>query len=364
MRDEGVFLHFEKNNIKKKSVYLHFQSLSLMPLDRNKILRYQVLDRCFRDISRLFNVSQLQESCNVEMRRYDYKCVSIRTIQNDIKTLRNEPFNVEFDEGLLEKHYYRYADTSQHLKILKLIDPNHDALHQTIELLQDRYCNPDNPNPQWQWLLLALQSLVGNKPLEIDNPYVSFENNEAFAGNIHFSLILGCIINHQPIVIRYQPFKKTHPDEVKIYPYYLKQYHSRWFLVARVDDVNEIITFALDRIHDISIWKHDFIPSDVDFNDYYKDVTGVTVLSDEHVSTVVLRVTAQRYPYIQTKPFSEKQKVVSRDGDHFVITFPMRINNEFRAKILSYGSDVEVLKPKRLRDEIMKIVKDTLQKYN
>ncbi len=44
-----------------------------MPLDKNKILRYQVLDRCFRDTSRLYKVTDLLDCCNQEMRRYDYR---------------------------------------------------------------------------------------------------------------------------------------------------------------------------------------------------------------------------------------------------------------------------------------------------
>ncbi len=84
-----------------------------MPLDRNKILRYQVLDRCFRNTSRLYKVIDLLDCCNQEMRRYDYRHVSLRTIQNDIQLLAKDPYNVVFDEKLYKRHYYRYSDTLQ-----------------------------------------------------------------------------------------------------------------------------------------------------------------------------------------------------------------------------------------------------------
>lgn len=334
-----------------------------MPLDRNKLLRYQLWDRCFRDTSRLYSVSDLLECCNNEMRRYDYREIARRTVQDDIKKLQGEPYNVEFDVELYSKHYYRYADTNQSLRVLKLINPNLDILSHTIDSLSKKYNDPDEHNPQWQWMLLTLQSLVDNRPVEIDNPYVSFENNEAFYGNKIFSELLCYIINCQPIIIRYRPYNKAKPDNVKIHPYLLKQYNSRWFLIARVDDVDEIITFALDRILAIRLWKHSFKPSTVDFNSYYNEVTGVTVLKDEPVSNIVLKVTAQRYPYVQTKPFSAKQKVLSHDNEHYVISFPMRINNELTAEILSFGSDIEVLKPLKLRDKVSAILKDASSRY-
>lgn len=335
-----------------------------MPLDKNKILRYQVLDRCFRDISRLYKATDLLECCNQEMRRYDYRLVSRRTIQNDIQLLAKEPYNVVFDEKLYNSHYYRYSDTNEHLKVLTLISPSRDAIMQTIELLREKCNDEESQNPQWQWMLLTLQSLVDDKPMDLSNPFVSFENNEAFAGNANFPILLSFIITHQPIDIRYKPFKAEKPENVKIHPYFLKQYNSRWFLIARVDDVDEIITFALDRIFDIQVWNHKFVPSDVDFNRYYDDITGVTVLSDEPLSNVVLKVTSNRYPYIQTKPFSVKQKIVKHDEDGYVISFPMRINNEFKASILSFGSDIEVLKPERLRQEISAILRKACGKYN
>lgn len=349
--------------LQPQNKWMLFINQQAMPMDRNKMLRYQVLDRCFRDTSRLYNVSALLECCNNEMRRYDFKEISRRTIQKDIDDLRGEPHNVEFDEVLEKQYYYRYADTTQSLKVLKLINPNYDILSHTIDSLRKKYNNPDEQNPQWQWMLLTLQSLVDNRTVEIDNPYVSFENNQAFSGNTFFSELLCYIINCQPIIICYRPYNKAKPSDVKIYPYLLKQYNSRWFLIARVDDVDEIITFALDRIIYIRLWKHTFKPSNVDFNSYYEDVTGVTVLSDEPISKIVLKVNAQRYPYIQTKPFSEKQKIESHDDESYVISFPMRINKEFTANILSYGSDIEVLKPLRLRKEIADILKKASLKY-
>lgn len=334
-----------------------------MPLDRNKILRYQVLDRCFRDTSRLYKVSDLLECCNQELRRYDFHLVSRRTLQNDIQLLAKEPYNVVFDEKLYNSHYYRYSDTSEHLKLLTLISPSRDTIMQTIDLLREKCNDEEGQNPQWQWMLLTLQSLVDNRTIELSSPFVSFDNNEAYAGNVNFPILMGFIVTHQPIEIRYKPFKAERAANVKIHPYFLKQYNSRWFLIARVDDVNEIITFALDRIFDIQVWNHKFVPSDLDFNRYYEDITGVTVLSDEPLSNIVIKVSSQRYPYVQTKPFSPKQKIVAHDDEGYVISFPMRINNEFKASILSFGSDIEVLKPDRLRQEIAEILNNACGRY-
>ena len=329
-----------------------------MPLDRNKILRYQVLDRCFRDTSRLYKATDILACCNQELQRYDFKPIRIRTIQNDIQTLQMEPYNIEFDSVLIKSHHYRYSDTAQSLKVLELIDPNRDALLLTIDSLREKYNDPDDQNPQWQWMLLALQAIADNRPLDSNKQYVSFENNEVYAGNVHFATLLECIINQHPATIRYQPYKHPAASEKNIYPYYLKQSNSRWFLFAKIDGNDTISNFALDRIKTVKPWKHPFEPTDIDFATYFNDVIGVTVNSSMAVETVTLRVNAERYPYIETKPFSEKQHIVKRDSKTYIISFPIKINNEFIAKLLSFGNDIEVLHPNHLREEITQKIKE------
>ena len=77
-----------------------------------------------------------------------------------------EPHNVEFDPVLKARDIYRYADTSFNLEVLKLTSPDRDALNRTIALLRDRYSDPDEQNPQWQWMLTTLQSIASDRPLE------------------------------------------------------------------------------------------------------------------------------------------------------------------------------------------------------
>ena len=334
-----------------------------MSVDKNKILRYLVLDRCFKDTSRLYRAKDILKCVNQELQRYDYKLISLRTIQNDTQDLRKEPYNVEFDAVLLEDNIYRYADTTQSLKVLKLIDPNHDALMQTIESLREKYNDPENQNPQWQWMLLTLQAIADNRPVQLNEQYVSFENNEVYAGNVNFAPLLECIINRHPATIRYQPFHYTKSTEHNIHPYFLKQYNSRWFLFAKIDSRDDITNFALDRIHDIKPWNHPYVSTDVDFSTYFDDVIGVSINDAMPVEKITIKISAKRYQYIETKPFSEKHDILMRDKDFYTIAFPIRINNEFIAKILSLGSDVEVIQPQKLRTQIALIVDVMKEKY-
>ena len=53
----------------------------------------------------------------------------------------------------------------------------------------------------------------------------------------------------------------------------------------------------------------------------------------------------------------------SIDKDNCIISIDVIPNNELISLILSFGSDVEVLEPISLREEIAKIVKENYKKY-
>ena len=55
-----------------------------MPVDKQVMLRYQVLNKCFRNRYREYTIDDLVDECNKALRRMDKSDVSKRTIQNDI----------------------------------------------------------------------------------------------------------------------------------------------------------------------------------------------------------------------------------------------------------------------------------------
>ncbi len=332
-----------------------------MPIDKNKILRYQVLNRCFQDTSQLYRIGDLLKCCNNKLKQNNSSTVSRRTVQLDVLTLR-ETFGVEFDPELLKQHYYRYADVTTSLSLLELAAPDESALYKTINYLRKNYSDVENQNPQWLWMLTTLQAIADGRSLR--DEYVSFENNSAFQGNVHFSKLFESILNHRPITLEYRPFTQSHNTTYHAHPYFLKQYNSRWFLFAGVDEHEGIMNFALDRIRSIRQCRRPFRKPTVDFDHYFDDVTGVSVNDQMPIEKIKLKVSSERYPYIDTKPFNKKHYELSHDSHFYVISFPMRVNNELVSKLLSYGSDVEVLQPESLRQRIAETVEKMSQNYS
>lgn len=335
-----------------------------MPLNKDQLLRYQILDRCFSDGSKLYKMSDLVEAVNSEMMDTYCKEVSKRSVQNDVQLLQYEPYNVEFDADLLKQHYYRYADTSFCLPLGKsLSESEMSAVRKTVELLRPIVDDIETSSPLQQWMFLCLQRLAAGGTIDLETPGITFENNDSLAGMGNFRLLAECVINHQPIKIGYRQFGITETKTISVHPYLLKQYNGRWFLLGANEGFNNIGTYPLDRIRTVRLWKAKFRQPEIDMADYFNNTMGVTV-KNEPAEHIVLKISAKRYPYVETKPFSDRQKIVTHDEESYTISFPMRINNELVAELLSFGDDLEVIEPKQLRDIIAEKISRLSQKYS
>ena len=67
-----------------------------MPVDKQVLLRYQVLNRCFRDPYGEYTIDDLVEMCNKALRKADKQEVSKRTVQNSIEKIRDHYLVVPF----------------------------------------------------------------------------------------------------------------------------------------------------------------------------------------------------------------------------------------------------------------------------
>ncbi len=332
-----------------------------MPQNKDQLLRYKILDECFRNTSRLYNMRALLDAVNQTMDEVYCKQVSLRTIQTDVQKLQFSPYYVEFDESLLKSGFYRYADTDFKLELVQsLTERERTAVRETVELLKPIVDDIDDSTPLQQYMHLCLQQLAGGDSLSFEFPSVAFENNGALAGIGNFGELAKAIMNRQPLRISYRSFRSNHAEELKIHPYLLKQYNGRWFLIAATNGYNGISTYALDRIMDVKLWKVKYSPPGIDINDYFRHTIGVTV-TDSPIERIVLKISNQRYPYVETKPFSDEQRIVSHDDNYHTISFPMRINRELVSELLSYGSDIEIIEPQSLKTLITEKI-DAMQK--
>jgi predicted DNA-binding transcriptional regulator YafY len=329
-----------------------------MPDNRKAIIRYKILDKCFNDNYHKYFIEDLMDKVNDQLVDAGLKPVSKKQIYDDIKFMKS----IDGWEAPIESYqagkrkYLRYScDFSiMETPITEMEVEQLETLITSLSRLQGI--------PMYDWvgeLLTSLRLRFGLRG--IDTNYISFEQNRYMKGLRHLSNLINCIIKHQPIIIEYHPFGK---DIIKwtIHPYYLKQYNNRWYLLGYNSEFDDLSIVALDRIEAINYADITFKRNlNYDFDAYFRDILGVSIEKGKEVERICLKFSANRLPYVISKPLHYSQVV--EDEKEGIVTLDLIPNKELISELIWFRDDVEVLSPNSLREEIREIISKMYKKY-
>lgn len=336
-----------------------------MPTNKNAAIRYQILDKCFRDRRHRYYMEDLIDKCEEAIYYYNgVGGVSRRQIFEDIKFMESETgWSVPLERKQDGRRvYYRYRDPDFTINAQPLTEDEARQLRSVIITLRRFRGLPSNAwvdevisNLEWRFGLRGKQENM-----------IGFEQNPYLRGLNLLPDIIDAATSHQAVRITYRNYKNCDEEyTVVVHPWYIKQYNNRWFLMAYDAEADRISNYALDRIQNFNVEENvAYIPNkEVDFEHYFDDVFGVTIPpSDVEKIRVLLQFSKKQYPYIVSKPLHQSQEIV--DAENRILAVEVRPTYELTQLILSFGFDVKVLGPEPFKQEILANLRRNLQNYN
>jgi predicted DNA-binding transcriptional regulator YafY len=321
-----------------------------MPINKNALLRYKTLDRCFRNSGRTYFIENLLSEVNEALIQDDInsKGVQIRQLRSDIRFMRSEAgFGAPIESKIFQgrKEIYFYSDTTFSIHNSKNTETEAQMLKNSFALF-DWF----EDSPGFEWMKETKIFLQSELSTNTNKKVVAFDNNIDYKGSNWFTVLFNGIIQKKVLSITYLTFNQE-KFNVIFHPYYLKQYNSRWFVFGLNEENNRPTTnFALDRIEEIIETNITYINSETNWIEFFSDMIGVSRES-ETIEKVELLFSSSRGKYVETKPLHETQRSKwSEDG--LYVKIDVIKNRELVQTILSFGSDVKVLSPKYLVEEI------------
>ena len=116
-----------------------------MPVNKNALLRYKIIDRCLRNRYRRWTIEDLVDAVSDAL--YDMegisKGVSLRTIQNDIQIMRSDKLGYNAPIEVYDLKYYRYADPDYSITDMPLTAEDFNLLTKAVELLGEIEGKPE-----------------------------------------------------------------------------------------------------------------------------------------------------------------------------------------------------------------------------
>ena len=176
-------------------------------------------------------------------------------------------------------------------------------------------------------------------------------------------LLLEALKEQRTLNFTYQPYWSESPYSYSgVQPYALKMFERRWYLIARRD--SEYRIFALDRMSSVEMqettYKRD---PKFDMEKMFEGTYGIIVKEEIPVESIRLKVDAYQANYLRSLPLHNSQHELKHTEEYSIFSLRVRPTYDFKQKILSLGSTVEVLQPESFRKEITEELKNTLRQY-
>jgi len=333
-----------------------------MPINRDALYRFRIIDICLRNSKRVWTTEYLLEVLNnkLEFKYGDGTRVSRTTLLSDLeamKSLFEAPID-DYDVGKKKAYYYTIDNYSFFSIPVSEGELEHvkDAAHMLRQ--QKGFTTAIG--------LSEIARKLENRyePSEPRRRLISFQGAPSVKGLEHLDFLYRCIKQKTPVSIVHQPFGSDNARQRTVHPYMLKEDDHRWYLFGYVPDKESFGAFGLERIKSADTIDVPYIESTLhDNEDYFRHVLGVTVYSAEEVQEIELLFSQKMKPYIETRPLHHSQQTEATASGQLLARYQLKLNPELTSRILSYGPDVTVLKPQRLVDEIKKALKNTQAQY-
>lgn len=327
-----------------------------MAINKQALIRYKVLDKCFRNQYKRFFIEDLIEACSIVLSDHygEGKSISRRQIYEDINFMKSEAGYRAPIQSIRQgrRTYYRYENPDFSIESIPLTETELDALQDLSQIL-----GRVKGISGFEWLN-EFQTKLDSSTSQTEEHIISFEENEYLHGLEFLQDLYHYIKNQSTLSISYQSFKKDTEETYTIHPYYLKQFNNRWFLFGLNEEFG-LQNLALDRIKAIELSELKYIPNEsYDFVEYFEDIVGVTNYQEVAVEKIVLEFSAHRLPYIISKPIHGSQKTKENK-----VYLELKPNKEFISLLLSFGADLSVLKPESLRLSLIEEIEKMKNNY-
>lgn len=173
------------------------------------------------------------------------------------------------------------------------------------------------------------------------------------------------IAEHRVLEIEYEPTgKQTSLRHVE--PYGLAVYQSSIYVVAAATEISDpserLRHWKLDRFHRATALDRWFKPDpNIDLSEHLSRSIGI--FSGDATAAVQIRLGESAAAWVREDPWHPEQLLQPIEGGGVMMTVPAAHPRELLPKVLSLGSDAEVIAPESFRAAVADVVSQLASRY-
>lgn len=172
------------------------------------------------------------------------------------------------------------------------------------------------------------------------------------SGHRHLTTVMEAMTGCRELSISHIKYTSENPDTYTIWPYAVKEFAKRWYIVAYCRERDGMRVYGLDRVIGIHETGKTFrMPKNFDVDELFSTAFGIYI-PDRQGCTITFRTSATEARYLADLPLHKSQQEISRDRDSVTFSIFVCPNRNLIMEFCKLGSGVEVLSPQDVRDTV------------
>jgi len=271
--------------------------------------------------------------------------------QFDYLQMQDDKLNIGFSKRTLQRDIKEISNVFG-------IDIEYSKSHKGYFINQN-----ENESMNFQRMMEAFDMFNSLNMAKDLTPFIHMEKRRP-QGTEHLYSLLHAIKNRLQVKFTYQKFWEQEISLRLVEPYGVKEFKSRWYLMAKDCKDNKIKSFALDRLTNLEITSQTFkYPKNYNIGEQYKYSFGITSPDEEEPQDIILSFNQLQGKYIKTLPLHNTQQVLMDNEHELRIKLKLYLTHDLLMELLSFGDNMKVIEPKILVDQIKQAHKQAYKQY-
>ena len=304
-------------------------------------------------------VRQLDMLRELHARRYGVsarelaECYGVdrRTVQRDLRHLREAGFLIEQEECDQRPHYKLARETGLPL--------NFPVLEVAAMIFAERAGLGLEGTPFGEHLRSAVRRLTEALAPEVrrfleraSDAYVPLARGYKPYEDVRKILerLDEAVLKRRVCRVKYRSPAAEEARQYEIEPLRLLPYRGGLYVMSRVPRYDQLITQAVERFEKVDVTERKFEPPDhLPIDERVRDAFGI---SYEEPMDVAVRFAADQAPYVRERIWHPSQRLEELPDGRVVLRLRAGGFFEIRSWVLSFGAAAEVLEPEELREAV------------
>ena len=183
------------------------------------------------------------------------------------------------------------------------------------------------------------------------------------SGHMHLTEVMEAMTENLEVVMEYHKYTSDESETLTIWPYAVKEFAKRWYIIAYCKEREGLRVYGLDRVKNMKVTGKKFrMKNGFDVDELFATSFGI-YLPGGKGQIITFRCSEREAKFLRDLPLHSSQEEVRKDGDSVIFSIFVCPDKNLIMEICKHGSRIEILSPAEVRDAVREELKKALAQY-